>query len=230
MKAQANQAAQRLARTPHHPSRAKPGNTARFWDRIAERYARKPVPNPEAYARKLTITRDFLSLESEVLELGCGTGSTALAHAHYVRHIQATDFSHEMLEIARLKAVSADIRNVEFCHANAQDALASGKEFDAILALNLLHLLADWRSTIEAAHKRLKAGGVFVSSTPCLLDEHGWLRWIASAGARAGVLPQLSFFTQEELQSAILGAGFTIEQRWQASSKNGLFLVARKAP
>ena len=37
----------------------------------------------------------------EVLEFGCGTGSTALTLAPNVRHIQATDVSPKMLEIAR---------------------------------------------------------------------------------------------------------------------------------
>jgi len=38
------------------------------------------------------------------LEFGCGTGSTALLHASFVKHMTATDISDEMIEIAKQKA------------------------------------------------------------------------------------------------------------------------------
>ena len=54
---------------------------ARFWDRIAIRHAAKPVPDEKVYERKLAITREYLN--RQVLALGCGTGSTAIAYAPY---------------------------------------------------------------------------------------------------------------------------------------------------
>lgn len=49
--------------------------TIRFWDRIAEKYAKQPIANPEAYEEKLRLTRRRLTPDSSVLEFGCGTGS-----------------------------------------------------------------------------------------------------------------------------------------------------------
>ena len=66
---------------------------AKFWDRIAERYARTPVADETSYKKKLQITQDYLRPGMEVLEFGCGTGSTALIHAPYVKHIHAIDIS-----------------------------------------------------------------------------------------------------------------------------------------
>jgi len=40
----------------------------------------------------------------QVLEFGRGTGSTAIAHALYVKHIHATDVSSKMFEITQGKA------------------------------------------------------------------------------------------------------------------------------
>ena len=223
-----NHSVRSLRQPERAASRETSNNTARFWDRIARRYAAKPVQNQEAYAHKLTITRKFLDPRSELLEIGCGTGSTALAHAPHVRHVRAIDISHKMIEIARSKARETGIENVEFSRSTASEALCRNPEYDAILALNLLHLLSDWQRTIELVHQQLKPGGVFVTSTPCLQDEHAWLGWIAPLGARVGLLPNLSFFTQEQLKSEMCGAGFRIEYAWQANSRNGLFLVARK--
>ena len=54
---------------------------SRFWDRVAEGYAKKPVADEAAYQKKLQVTRDYFRPDMEVLEFGCGTGSTAIAHA-----------------------------------------------------------------------------------------------------------------------------------------------------
>ncbi len=73
--------------------------TARFWDFIAKRYARQPVADEASYRKKLEMARTYFSPGSEVLEFGCGTGSTAIAHAPHVAHIRATDVSGKMLAI-----------------------------------------------------------------------------------------------------------------------------------
>ncbi len=60
---------------------------AGFWDRIAERYAKQPIADEAAYQKKLQVTRDYFRPDMAVLEFGCGTGSTAIAHAPYVKHV-----------------------------------------------------------------------------------------------------------------------------------------------
>jgi len=78
--------------------------SAKFWDRIADRYSRKPVADEAAYQKKLQVTREYLRPDMEVLEFGCGTGSTAIVHAPCVKQIRAIDVSAKMIEIARHKA------------------------------------------------------------------------------------------------------------------------------
>ena len=70
---------------------------AKFWDKIAARYARRPVPDEAVYQRKLALTREYLRPGAHLLEFGCGTGSTAIAHAPHLADILATDISAEML-------------------------------------------------------------------------------------------------------------------------------------
>ena len=90
-----------------------------FWNKRADNYAKRPVSDEATYEKKLDITREYFRPDMEVLELGCGTGSTALAHAPYVKHILATDLSTRMIEIARDKAKAAGIDNVTFAAASA---------------------------------------------------------------------------------------------------------------
>lgn len=89
-------------------------STVKFWDRIAAKYARTPVPDEQVYQKKLQITRSYFSPQMRILEFGCGTGSTAIAHAPYVEHIHAIDFSANMLEIARAKLGAGKINNIVF--------------------------------------------------------------------------------------------------------------------
>ena len=151
-------------------------------------------------------------------------------HAPIVKHIRATDISSKMIGIASNKASAAGVYNVEFGCSAVNNADVPKDKYDSILAHSLLHLLVDWSGTIEAAHRMLKPGGMFVTSTMCMNDGYAWLRVIAPIGASVGLLPQLSFFTQTELKHAVFDAGFEIEHAWQPTPKTGLFMVARKAP
>lgn len=223
------QAIRNVGQTEYISSNDKAHPAARFWDRIAKRYAAKPVADQKTYERKLAITREHLHPEAEILELGCGTGSTALEHAPYVKHIRATDFSPKMIEIALEKALIAGINNVDFVCNEAINEGVFDTKYDMVLAHNVLHLLVDWGGTIKAAHRVLKPGGVFITSNICLNDSFAFMRLIASFGYWVGVLPQLSFFTRVELESAMSEAGFEIEHAWQPPAKKGLFLIVRKA-
>lgn len=202
--------------------------TQHFWDRLADRYAAKRVPDQAVYERKLEITRDLLARTATILELGCGTGSTATALAPYVGHILATDVSTRMIAIAREKASAAGISNVDFRQIAVERVRADEGSLDAVLAHSLLHLLADWRGVLTAAHRTLKPGGVLITSTVCLSDGLSFLRPLAAPGRWLGLLPRLTFFSQVALEKAIEDAGFRIEQAWQPRSRRGVFHVARK--
>jgi len=81
----------------------------KFWNSIAEKYAKSPVSDQASYEKKLAVTRDYMTPDMEVLEIGCGTGTTAIHHAPAVKHIRATDITPAMLDIARGKAAAAGI-------------------------------------------------------------------------------------------------------------------------
>ena len=65
---------------------------ARIWNRFAAGYAKSPVDVPDAYQVKLDKTAALMTPNMNVLEFGCGTGTTALYHAKNVTRIDALDF------------------------------------------------------------------------------------------------------------------------------------------
>jgi len=202
--------------------------TTRFWDRIADRYARKPVPDEAVYRQKLETTREYLRPDMEVVELGCGTGSTAIAHAPFVKHVRAIDFSARMIEIARAKAAAAGVGNVTFERAGVDALEIPDGTVDAVLALSVIHLVEDRQALLDGVRAMLAPGGVFVSSTACLGDTMRWFKPIARVGRFLGLLPRVAFFTAAELEADLAGAGFRIEHRWQPGKNKALFIVARK--
>ena len=199
----------------------------KFWDRIANRYAKKPVGDEAAYQRKLAKTREYFRQDMEVLEIGCGTGSTAIAHAPYVRHIRATDISDKMIAIAQGKAAAAGVQNVTFEALAVEDLDVARESVDAVLALSLLHLVEDKAAVIGRIHDMLRPGGIFVSNTVCLGDSMKWFRFVGPIGRWLGVFPLLRIFTRNELEQSLTRAGFSIEHAWQPH-KAVVFIIARK--
>lgn len=202
--------------------------SARFWDKIAAKYARTPIADEAAYQRKLKMTQAYLRPDMTVFEFGCGTGSTALVHAPHVAHIRATDLSGAMINIARDKAKAAGISNVTFEQASIETVEASEGGYDAILGMSILHLVADRRGAIARAHEMLKPGGIFVTSTICLTSAMPWVAPVLWGGRALGFFPPVSMFTKAQLESEIRDAGFEMLERWQPKRTAARFLIAKK--
>ena len=200
----------------------------RFWDKIADKYARSAISDEASYQKKLEMTRDLLTPYSAVLELGCGTGSTAITHAPYVRHIVATDISGRMLEIADTKAREAGVENIEFRKASFDEVAADNADFDMVLCMSLIHLLPNRDDAISKIWKVLKPGGVFVSSTACLRDMNPLIRLILPLGRATGLIPSVQVFSGEALLRSVTEAGFMIEHRWRPAKDKAMFIIARK--
>lgn len=199
-----------------------------FWDRIADKYARDPIADEASYQHKLEMTRGYFQPEMRVLEFGCGTGSTALLHAPFVSHIQAIDISARMIEIAREKAQAEGIENVTFEQSGIEGLSAPEESFDMILGLSVLHLVDDRQGVLARVHRLLKPGGWFISSTVCLADRMGYLRFILPVAQLVGAAPRVAFFRLDELKQNIVDADFSIDHFWQPAPDKAAFIVAQK--
>ena len=199
-----------------------------FWDKRADKYSLRPVSDEETYQKKLAITREYLRPDSKVLEIGCGTGSTALVHAPRVGHIRATDLSTRMIEIAQGKADAAGIENVTFEALGVDELDEPDASLDVVMAHNVLHLVEDWQHVIAEVHRMLKPGGVFVSSTACIRDMMLPLRMIVPVGRFLRLFPLVKVFSSDELKKNLENAGFEIDHEWQPKRHAAAFIIGRK--
>ncbi len=199
----------------------------KFWDKIAERYSKQPIADEAAYQKKLQVTREYFQSDMDVFEFGCGTGSTAITHAPYVKHIQAIDISSKMIEIAQGKADAKNVENVTFKRSTIDEFGVSDQTFDAVLGLSILHLLENKEEVIAKVYKMLKPDGIFVTSTACIGDTMKFFKVIAPIGKFFGLM--LKVFTTKELEDSLTDAGFEIDYQWQPGKGKAVFIVAKRA-
>ena len=206
-------------------------NDARFWDRIARKYAKDAIADVAGYERTLERTRHYLGGDETAFELGCGTGTTALRLAPSVARIVATDISGEMIAIAREKAQTEGCSNAEFHVATPDAAPWPDGAFDVVLGFNVLHLVAAREAALRGIHRLLKPGGLFISKTPCLKEMNPAVRFAIPLMQAIGKAPYVSAFSGPELEQAIAAAGFEIVERARHGTRRKdprPFFVARK--
>jgi ubiquinone/menaquinone biosynthesis C-methylase UbiE len=189
---------------------------ATFWDKAAPKYARSPIADQAAYEYTLGRTRTYLTPKDRVLELGCGTGSTALLLAPNVKQITAIDLSLGMLAIARQKAASAAVKNVSF--EVGSDVPKQG-EYDVVMGYSMFHLVPDMEKRFTQINELLPKGGYFITKTACLGQRGagvgGALKSLAiriaiPAMQLVGKAPYVRSFSVKELEHAVTYAGFEI--------------------
>jgi SAM-dependent methyltransferase len=202
----------------------------KFWDDIAEKYAAKPVDDVSAFERKKAITRELLRPDSNVIEIGCGTGSLALAMSPFAGHVHAIDISPEMVRIADEKKDAQGATNVTF-HVGVLDGSAPFEpgEFDAAWAYSILHLVDDRRATLEKIFELLAPGGVLVSSNVCLGG--GWIPYgpLITVARWFGKAPRVHIYDRETIRRELREIGFVdIEEKDVGATSTVAFIVARK--
>lgn len=145
---------------------------------------------------------------AHVLEVGCGTGklSRHLATALHPKIYTGIDISPQM--IAQAESGTHGNTRLIFQVADVLKLPFEDNSFDAVLEMDLLHHLPNWKKAIREIHRVLKEGGKF------LLRDYS-LETFALPGV--GLLlqnvldhPYEAMYNQVELLSFIRKNGFVI--------------------
>ena len=202
-----------------------------FWDKMAPKYAESQMRSVDDYENTLARTLSYLTPQMRVLEMGCGTGTTALRLAPHVKAFVGTDQSSEMIRIARDKAAD-EHSNLEFRVLGAAESAQLEEGFDVVMGFNLFHLVPDADAVLADIFKILKPGGLMISKTPCLMDKaFGWKRFLVAGMLpilkRIGKAPDVGLWRIADVDRRIADAGFeTLEAgNFPAISR---YVVARK--
>lgn len=186
--------------------------TSEFWDKLAPKYRQQKISDETAYAATLALVRQYVAADARVLELGCGTGGTALKLAGDVHSIVATDFSAGMIAQALARPAAP---NVQFMQADVFDPALEPGVFDAVLGFNLFHLVPDAPAQFARVHALLPQGGLFISKTPCIGErslgfKFSMIRAMVPLMQRFGKAPYVRYFKTREVVEEIKAAGFEV--------------------
>lgn len=204
---------------------------ARFWDRTARKYAAGAIGDQAGYERTLARSSALLRPGDRVLELGCGSGTTALRLACGVEAYLATDISAAMITIAEAKHAAKPVPNLAFRVAAAEEITPEPALFNAVLGFNYLHLVRDLSGTLAHIRTLLAPEGLFISKTPCVGEMNPLIRLVLPLMRVIGQAPYAGVFTETELTETFRTAGFEILARENHATKandNRPFIVTRK--
>ena len=202
-----------------------------FWTGMSAKYAASPISDMPAYDATMDRVVAHMPGQARVLELGCGTGGTALRLAPHAYSIVATDFSQGMIDQAGARQ-SAE--NVRFHCADVFDPMLEPGGFDVVMGFNLFHLVEDPPRAMKRVHELLTPGGLFVSKTPCLGEaslgfKFGLLKRLIPLMQMVGKAPFVRFDTIAELDATITKAGFRIVETGNYPARPpSHFVVAKK--
>lgn len=216
---------------PNEPNPAY-ARKARFWNRIARKYAADPIADLPGYEATLQRVQGLLTTEQQVLEIGCGTGSTAMRLAPFTQTLLATDVSSEMIAIAREKLAAQPVPQLSFDVADADRPMANPAAYDVVLAFNVLHLVADLDGVLAHAMHALRAGGLLISKTACISEMSPLIPRLVLPLMRAiGKAPHVLCFDAAALQTAMVRQGLelvAVERHGSKGKDIRVFIVARK--
>ena len=197
----------------------------KFWNKFANRYAARRIKDEAAYEALVSDASARLKKSDKVLEIGCGTGGTAIRLAPYVAQYIATDFSAEMIRISQSKPAPENLR---FAVADAEQSIDEGP-FDAICAFNVLHLTDDLPTVLASIHSRLQPGGLLISKTWCFADMGIKLRILFRILKAFRLFPPSTSISNEQLRHTFQAAGFKIEvENFFGAYRQNPYIVARK--
>lgn len=117
------------------------------------------------YDAEVTALIEALDLEAPAdltaVDLGCGTGAFSIHAAPRFKKVYAVDVSRAMQRIAKDKATSIGIDNIEFVHGGML-GFAPSEPVDVVNSKWVLHHLPDyWKQVaLLSVNRMLKPGGV----------------------------------------------------------------------
>ena len=174
-----------------------------FWDKVSGIYDLfGKVYNGRVNRRMCRDVAKEIGTSDRVLECACGTGLITAAVAGKCRELIATDYSEGMLKQTRKKCGSNP--NVTIRSANILELPFPEKEFDVVIAANVIHLLDNPYKALSELDRVCKEGGKIIIPTYVNKDKaKGFDKTIDKAGADFK-----QDFTYETYRAFFKGAGY----------------------
>ncbi|WP_110927738.1 class I SAM-dependent methyltransferase [Bacillus massiliglaciei] len=131
------------------------------WDEMAEHWADNSRNMWESGSRKeiIPFLETYLPPEIELADLGCGDGYGSWKLAKQGYKVTGIDFSKDMIELAKEKAMDPEISELNFLAGNLMELPFEANMFDAALAVNSLEWTEVPVRALAEMERIVKPGG-----------------------------------------------------------------------
>jgi len=181
---------------------------------------RARIEEAVAPVREWMITQLGLRPGDTVLELAAGAGDTGFEAAAIVGergHLISTDFSPEMVAVARRRGAQLGLRNVEYRVMEAEHIGLDADSVDGVLCRFAYMLMSDPAVALAETRRVLRPGRHLTLSVWAAPERNPWITTLARLLVEGGHLPPpkpgdpdpFSLANEERTRALLEDAGFT---------------------
>jgi ubiquinone/menaquinone biosynthesis C-methylase UbiE len=150
-----------------HPAEPAKIKAAATYNAASDHFDDEPLAFWDRYGR-LTVERLALPVESTVLDVGCGSGASAVPAASIVApagRVIGVDLAERLLELARDKAKQQNLRNVEFRYGDMEALGFPDGTFDAVISVFSVFFVPDMKKQVAELWRMMRPGGQLAITT-----------------------------------------------------------------
>ena len=181
-------------------------NVAHF-DRWSQSYDLGRISRWFRYTQELAVDSLSLRKDSNVLDVGCGTGSAVLHLASIISEgrICGVDISQKMIEQAEAKIPDGLSSRMEFRQGSSDNIPYPDECFDSLMCTNSFHHYPDPIKALKEMQRVLKSGGdlVILENAPDL----SWYTWLWDHILRLIETGHIRYYPSSELGDILKRAG-----------------------
>ncbi|NJS09075.1 MAG: 3-demethylubiquinone-9 3-O-methyltransferase [Microcoleus sp. CSU_2_2] len=184
-------------------------NADNWWDENAKIYALYHLNKPrfEFFDRHATNWQGL-----KTLDVGCGGGFSCEFMAERGAVVSGIDRSQKCVEAARNHAATSGFE-IDYRQGFAENMPYADNTFDAVICVDVLEHVADYKKVVSEVHRILKPGGLFffdtINRTFSSQFVMIWLMENILQEIKRGVHDWEKFITPEELSLVMRDIGFS---------------------
>ena len=133
-----------------------------YWQFLSPIYAPIMESDKKFYDAVCSCIKPYLKSDMNVLELACGSGQLSIPLAPLAGSWLATDFSEKMIEQAKKREKSENLR---FAVMDATAVPYENESFDCIVISNALHIMPEPEKAMQEICRTLKPNGILYAPT-----------------------------------------------------------------